>query len=138
MPWKHQDLKFLFLHLALVYTRMKTAYSKKIFSFIAAILGWFLYCSIIHKTGSSMWSISTDRFTNGGIFKFETALVKKLLQVLAILPLFSNMELSSTKVILIDLVLFFRKQWFNMFPKKFIVNIFGNPDYCSSLFLFYE
>ena len=87
MPWKHQDLKSDFLHLTLVYARRKTAYSI-FFLFIATILGWFLYFSLILKKGSSMWSISTDGSTNGGIFKFETARVRKLLKVSAILSLF--------------------------------------------------
>ena len=78
----------------------------KLFSFIATILGWFLYCSIIRKIGSSVWSISTDGSTNGRIFKFETALVKKLLKVSTIFPLFSNMELSSTKDMVWDLAFF--------------------------------
>ena len=78
----------------------------KLFSFIATILGWFLYCSIIRKIGSSVWSISTDGSTNGRIFKFETAVVKKLLKVSTIFPLFSNMELSSTKVMVWDLAFF--------------------------------
>ena len=38
--------------------------------------------------------------------KFETAPVKKLLKVIAILSLFSNMGLSSTEVILLDLAFF--------------------------------
>ena len=97
--------KISFLHLTLVYTGRKTAYSF-FFLFIATTLGWFLYCSIIRKIGSSMWSIFTDGSTNVGIFKFETALVKKLLKVWAILSLFFTMELSSTKVILLDLALF--------------------------------
>ena len=53
-----------------------------------------------------MWSISTDGSTNGEIFKFETAPVKKLLKVSAILSFFSNMELFSTKIILLDLAFF--------------------------------
>ena len=84
-----------------------------------------------------MWSISTDRFTNGGIFKFETALSEEIMQVSAILSLFSNMELSSTKVILLDLVLFSVNSGLTCFQKKLLSTIFGNPDYCSSL-LFYE
>ena len=38
--------------------------------------------------------------------QFETAPVKKLLKVIAILSLFSNMGLSSTEVILLDLAFF--------------------------------
>ena len=122
MPWKHQDLKFPFLYLTLAYTRRKTAYS--IFFRIAATLGWLLYCSIMRKIRSSMWSISTDGSTNGGIFKFETALVKKLLKVSAILSLFSNMELSSTKVILLDLAFFSVNSALTYFQKDLLSIIF--------------
>ena len=44
--------------------------------FIAAILGWFLYCSIDLAIGSSMWSIFTGLFWYFGIFRFETTLIK--------------------------------------------------------------
>ena len=96
------------------------------FSFVAATLGWLLFYSIIRKVGSSMWSISTDGSTNGGIFKFETALVNKLLKVSAI---FSNIELSSTKVILLDLAFFSINSGLKYFQKSS-----DNPDYCSSFF----
>ena len=52
--------------------------------------------------------------TNGGIFKLEIAPLKKLLKVTAILSLFSNMELSSTEVILLDLAFFLTAVvWYN-------------------------
>ena len=66
-----------------------------------------------------MWSISTDGSTNGGIFKFKTALVKKL-KVSAILSLFSNMELSSTKVILSDLAFFSVNSGLTYFQKDLL------------------
>ena len=96
----------------------------KLLSFIATILGWFLYCSIIRKIGSSMWSVSTDGSTNGRIFKFKTTLVKKLLKVSAILSLFSQMELSSIKVILLDLAFFSDNSGLTCFQKDLLSIIF--------------
>ena len=64
-------IKNSFLHLNLYILKGKLPI--RFFSFIGTTLGWFLYCSIIRKVGSSMWSIFTDGSTNGGIFKFETA-----------------------------------------------------------------
>ena len=66
-----------------------------------------------------MRSIFTDGSTNGGIFKFETVLVKKLLNISAILSLFSNMELQGY---IIRFRAFFRQQWFDKFLKRLIVN----------------
>ena len=94
------------------------------FSFIATTLGWFLYYSIIRKIGSSVWLISTDGSTDGRIFKFETALVKKLLKDSAILSLFSNMELSSAKVILLDLAFFSVNSGLTYFQKDLLSIIF--------------
>ena len=96
----------------------------KFFSFIATTLAWFLYYSIICKIGSSVWLISTDGSTDGGIFKFETALVKKLLKDSAILSLFSNMELSSAKVILLDLAFFSVNSGLTYFQKDLLSIIF--------------
>ena len=71
-----------------------------------------------------MRSISTDEATNDGIFKFETTLVKKLLKVSAILSLFSNMKLSSTKVILLDLAFFSVNSGLTYFQKDLLSIIF--------------
>ena len=75
-----------------------------------------------------MGSISADGSTNGRICKFETALVKKLLKVSAILSLFSNMELSPTKVILLD----------RAFCSENSGLIYFQKDLLSIIFLFYE
>ena len=134
MPWKHQDLKFPFLHNfgIYVYTRRKTPYSN--------------FCHLYHnnngmvcKIGFWMWSIYTDGSTNGGIFKFETTLVKKLLKVSAILSLFANMDLSSTKVILTDLA-FSVNSGLTHFQNDFLsmTYLLIIQINCNSHFLFFE
>ena len=67
-----------------------------------------------------MWSICTDGSTNGRILKFETALLKKLLKVSAILSLLSNMELSSTKVLLLDFAFFSNNSGLIYFQKDLL------------------
>ena len=69
-----------------------------------------------------MWSIYTDGSTNGGIFIFEKALAQKLLKVPAILSSFFNIELSATKVILLDFALFSVNSGLTYFHKRLIVN----------------
>ena len=86
-----------------------------------------------------MWSIYTDGSTNGGIFKFETTLVKKLLKVSAILSLFANMDLSSTKVILTDLA-FSVNSGLTHFQNDFLsmTYLLIIQINCNSHFLFFE
>ena len=69
-----------------------------LFHFIATILGWF-YCSIDLAIGSSIWSVFTDLSWYFGIFKFEIALVKKLLRISAILLFLPKIRSCSTNVI---------------------------------------
>ena len=56
------------------------------FSFLKeAILGRFLYSSIILQISSLMWSVLIDESTYRGIIKFEITPVKKLLNVSTVL-----------------------------------------------------
>ena len=53
----------------------------KFFSFMAFILGWYLYFSLALRTGSSNWSGFTDGSSYGGMFKFDTTFEKKSFRV---------------------------------------------------------
>lgn len=70
---------------------------------IAKIIGWSLYCSITRRTGYSICS----KFTGGSsycvIFKFETTLVKKSLNVSAISSFWSSFKSFLTNVIFLKL-----------------------------------
>ena len=73
---------------------------------------------------SSIWSDLIDESTYRGIFRFETALVKELLKVLAILSALSIMQSFLTNVISLDLGLLSVKRGLTYFQKDLLSKIF--------------
>ena len=73
---------------------------------------------------SSIWSDLIDESTYRGIFRFETALVKELLKVLAILSALSIMQSFLTNVISLDLGLLSVKSGLTYFQKDLLSKIF--------------
>ena len=69
--------------------------------FITTILGWFLYCSIDHAIGSSVWLIFTDLSWYFRIFRFGTTVIKKLLRTSATLSFLSKIKSCSANAILL-------------------------------------
>ena len=87
---------------------------------------------------SSISSDLIDESTYRGIFRFETALVKKLLKVLAILSALPIMESFLTKVILLDLGLLSVKSGLTYFQKAYCQKSSYDPDYFSIRFWIFK
>ena len=87
---------------------------------------------------SSISSDLIDESTYRGIFRFETALVKKLLKVLAILSALPIMESFLTKVILLDLGLLSVKSGLTYFQKTYCQKSSYDPDYFSIRFWIFK
>ena len=87
---------------------------------------------------SSISSDLIDESTYRGIFWFETALVKKLLKVLAILSALPIMESFLTKLILLDLGLLSVKSGLTYFQKTYCQKSSYDPDYFSIRFWIFK
>ena len=106
------------------------------FSLIAVMLGWTLYLTIAPITGSLMEAYIGSSSLYCGIFRFWIIVEKKLFKTLAV-------SLSFFKILVLSTSCHFtghnfvRQQWFNYFPKFFIIAyIFYTQILIYSLLLF--
>ena len=88
---------------------------------IAQMLGWFLYCSINSRIGSSIFSKFTERFSDCRILKFETTLIKQPLNVLTFSSFWSKIQSFSTYgIYLKSELLSVKSRWFFIAKWRFI------------------
>ena len=129
MPTSRELLTILYKISAKISEFVFITFSSISINLIAKMLGWFLYYWITHRIGSKICSTLTEGWSYREIFHWETALVKKSLNVSAISFFWSRIKYFSTRVILSKLELLSIKWYFLYFEK----DLLSKPFFWSRL-----